>query len=157
MANLIHFFTYGELMNPKVMEEHGLQYQALFSVGLSAWKLVFNKTPFEEDAPPGLGLANIVPTDNGQGMMEGVLYEMEESYLPKLDEIHRCPKEYTRIKMRVTKHDFTAASVFAYVAREDRTSDKLRPSKATMQKIRGARRHLQMLYFSRLVNTPTYD
>ena len=81
MANLINFFTYGELMNPKVMEEHGLQCKAMFSVSLSACKLVFNKTPFEDNPPPKLGLANIVHTQNGLAMMEGILYEMEESYL----------------------------------------------------------------------------
>jgi hypothetical protein len=144
-------------MNPKAMEEQGLHCHAMFSASLSAWKLAFNKTPFADNAPPGQGLANIVPTDNGQGMMEGVLYEIDEGHLPKLDEIHRCPKEYTRMKVRVTKHDFTTVGAFVYVAREDKTNDKLRPSKAVMQKIRGAKKQLQMLYFSRLMNIPTCD
>ncbi|OGW15331.1 MAG: hypothetical protein A3K09_05605 [Nitrospinae bacterium RIFCSPLOWO2_12_FULL_47_7] len=157
MANMINFFTYGELMNPKVMEEHGLQYNALFCVSLSAWRLVFNKIPFEENAPPELGLANIVPSQNGLGMMEGVLYEMDERYLPQLDELHRSPKEYQRKTMRFTKHDFTSISGFVYVAREGTTSDNLRPSKAILQKIRSAKKNMQMLYFSRLMNMPTYD
>ena len=157
MANMINFFTYGELMNPKVMEEHGLKYNALFSVSLSSWKLVFNKTPFEDNAPEGLGLANIVPTADSIGMMEGIIYEMDEAYLPRLDEIHRCPKEYQRKVMRFNKHDFTLTNAFVYVAREEKTAPNLRPSKAIMLKIRGAKKNLQMLYFSRVMNTPTLD
>ncbi len=157
MANLINFFAYAELMNPKVMEEHGLKYNAAFSVSLSAMKLVFNKTPFEEGAPPGLGLPNIVNTHNNLGMMEGIVYEMDEKHLPKLDEIHRCPNEYQRKVMRFTRHDFVLINAFTYVAREDKTSDGLRPSKALMQKIKGAKKFLQMLYFSRIMGTPTCD
>lgn len=157
MADLINFFAYDDLMNPKVMEEHGLKYRDLFSVSLSAWKLVFNKTPFEENAPPELGLANIIPTANGLGMMEGVLYEIDEIYLPKLDEIYHYPKEYTRKKMRFTRHDFTLTNGIVYIACEDKTNDNLRPSKATLQKLRGAKKYLQMLYFSRLMNIPTCD
>lgn len=157
MANMINFFTYGELMNPKCLEELGLKYNALFSVSLSSWKLVFNKTPFEENAPEGLGLANIVPTTDKLGMMEGVLYEMDENYLPRLDEIHHCPKEYQRKVMRFNKHDFTITSGFVYVAREEKTATNLRPSKEVMLKIRGAKKFLQMLYFSRVMNIPALE
>lgn len=157
MANMINFFTYAELMNPKVMEELGLKYNAMFCVTLSSWKLAFNKTPFDSDAPAGLGLANIVPTADNQGMMEGVMYEMDEAYLPRLDEIHRCPKEYQRKTMRFNKHDFTMVGGYAYIARAEKTGTQLRPSKAIMQKIRGAKKQLQMLYFSRIMNTPTLD
>jgi hypothetical protein len=157
MANMINFFTYAELMNPKELEALGFKYNAMFSVSLSSWKLVFNKTPFESTAPEGLGLANIAQTTDSLGMMEGVIYEMDEAYLPRLDEIHHCPKEYQRKVMRFNKHDFTMVNAFIYVAREEKTGANLRPSKAMLQKIRGAKKQLQMLYFSRVMNTTTLD
>ncbi|MBI4384413.1 MAG: gamma-glutamylcyclotransferase [Nitrospinae bacterium] len=156
MGGLINFFAYGELMNQELMKEMGLEYKALFCVTLSAWKLTFNKIP-EGNAPPGLGLPNIVPAPSNLGMMEGVMYEMDEKFLPRLDEIHHCPGEYARKVMRCTKHDFTLTNAYIYIARPEKTQEGLKPSKAMMKKIRGARKNLQMLYFSRLMNTPTVD
>lgn len=98
MPNYINFFAYDELMLPEVFEQHGLEANARFSVTLSAHKLMFNKIPFGQEIKEGAGLPNIVTTDGNLGMMEGILYEIEEEFLPKLDEIHHHPDQYQRKK-----------------------------------------------------------
>ena len=96
MKNVINFFAYGELMNKDIFSQHGLECLARTTVTLSAWKVVFNRVPKEKDSPEGLGLTNIEPTPDSDGMLYGVLYEMDDSFLPRLDEIHNYPEE-TRI------------------------------------------------------------
>lgn len=157
MPNYINWFTYDTLMDPSVFKAHGLECNAAFSVTLSAHKLAFNKIPLDNGGVENLGLPNIVPTNSNLGMMEGILYEIEESFLPRLDEIYKYPDEYLRKKMRFTKHDFTLISGFVYIAHSDRTKDGLMPDKATLKHYRACKKNLTMLYLSRLMNTPTVD
>ncbi len=157
MSNIIKFFAYGELMNEAHFREQGLDYKAKSSVTLSAWRIVFNKIPTDADAPPGLGLANIEPTPNNAGMMFGILYEMDETYLPRLDEIHQAPEEYQRKVVRFTQHDFNMTNGLVYVARQEKTKSGLKPSKAMLKTLKGAKQGLTMLYFSKLMITPTID
>jgi len=157
MQDIVHFFAYGKLMNEEYFKEQGLDYAARSAVTLSAQRVVFNKIPTDENAPEGLGLINIEPTPDNAGMTFGVLYEMEESYLPKLDAYHQAPAEYQRKIMRVTKHDFNLTNALVYVARPEKIKKGLKPDKATMKILRKAKKDMPMLYFSRLMNTPTLD
>ncbi|MFQ5449568.1 MAG: gamma-glutamylcyclotransferase family protein [Nitrospinaceae bacterium] len=157
MSELIHFFAYDTLMNEGYFKEMGLDCKASFSVTLSAYRVVFNKIPHEEGTPEGLGLANIEPTPSESGMLFGVMYEMDDRFLPRLDEIHRSPEETVRKVLRLTKHDFTRVNGFTYLARPEYTLPRLKPDKATMKIIKGARKKLPLLYFSRIMTTPTVD
>lgn len=157
MSDIIKFFAYGELMNENYFKEQGLEYKARSSVSLSAWRIVFNKIPGDTNAPEGLGLINIEPTPNNAGMMFGVMYEMDDSFLPRLDEIHQAPAEYQRKVLRFTQHDFNMTNGLAYVARPEKTKPGLKPGKETMKIIKGAKKSLTMLYFSKLMTTPTID
>jgi len=157
MADIINFFAYAELMNEEYFREQGLDYVAKLSVTLSAHRVVFDKIPTDENAPEGLGWANIEPTPDNAGMTVGIIYEMDNSYLPRLDEIHQAPQEYQRKIMRFNKHDFTMANGFLYIARPEKIKFNLKPDKATMKILRKAKKELPMLYFSRLMGTKTID
>ncbi len=157
MPNFINWFAYDQMVNPKVFKEHGLECNASFSVTLSAHKLVFNKIPVDNGGLEGLGLPNIAPTNSNLGMMEGIMYEIDEKLLPKLDEIYQYPEEYNRKKMRLTKHDFTYVNGIVYFAQDHRVQEDLMPSKAMLKGYKECRKDLTMLYISRLMNTPTVD
>lgn len=157
MSDWVNFFAYDELMNPEVMKEHGVEYNALFSVTLSGFKVIFNKIPLDNGGQEGLGLANMTATADNLGSLPGVLYEMKDDFIPKLDEIYNHPDEYGRKTFRFTKHDFTMVKGFAYVARPEKTAPKLRPNKAMMKRIKGAKKNLQTLYFYKLMQSRTID
>ncbi len=157
MPNYINWFAYDDMVNPKIAQERGLDYNAYFCVTLSAFKLVFNKIPEDNSGIEGLGLYNIAPTPSNLGMMEGIMYEIDEKFLPKLDEIYQYPEEYTRKKMRLTKHDFTYVNGIVYFAPEHRMQEGLMPTKAMLKGYKECRKNLTMLYISRLMNTPTLD
>ncbi len=153
----INFFAYDQLMNQEVMKEAGFEWIAHFCVTLSAYHLVFNKIPDDEDAPEGLGLPNIEPAPSNLGMMDGVMYEMKEQELEKLDAYFKNPIEYQRKVLRVTLHDFKLVNSYVYIAPHNKTKKGLMPNKEFKKQLRGARKNLQMLYFSRVMNTPTID
>lgn len=157
MPNLISWFAYDEMMNPEIIKQAGLEYETAFSVSLSAYRLVFNKIPLDNGGKENLGLPNIVPTMDNLGMMEGVLYEMLEENLPKLDALYHHPDEYQRKKMRFTKHDFTFVNGIVYIAQKNRTKSGLMPSKDMLKVYKGCRKILTKLYLSKLLIRPAIE
>ncbi len=157
MIDLMNFCAYNELMDENCFKEKGLEFASKGSVTLSARRITFNKIPIDNGGQEGLGLCNIEPTPSNAGMMDAMVYEMERKFLPRLDEIHGHPDEYVRKVMQLTRHDFTLINGYVYVANPDRTQPGLKPNKATMKIFRGCRKHMQMLYYSRLMNTRTID
>ena len=90
-------------------------------------------------------------------MAIGIMYEMEDTFLPLLDEIHQAPQEYQRKVMRFNKHDFAMTNGFLYIARPEKIKPGLKPDKATMKILRQAKSSVPMLYFSRLMGNKTMD
>ncbi|MFP6637362.1 MAG: gamma-glutamylcyclotransferase family protein [Nitrospinaceae bacterium] len=157
MADVVNFFGYGDLINEDHFKELGLEYVSKSSVTLSAWQLVFNKIPIDNGGLENLGLVNIEPTLDNSGMMHGELYAMDEKFVPKLDEIFGHPNEYHRKVLRFNRHDFTLINGLTYIARPERIGAGLKPSKAALKLYRKSKKLFPMLYFSRLMNTPTCD
>ena len=157
MVDAVNFFAYGELINEDYFKEKGLEYVSKSSVTLSAWRRVFNKIPIDNGGLEKLGLVNIEPTPDNSGMMHGELYVMDEKFLPKLDELFGHTDEYQRKVLRFNRHDFILVNGLTYIARPDKIATGLKPSKATMKIFRKAKKLFPMLYFSRLMNTPTCD
>jgi hypothetical protein len=157
MADVVNFFAYGELINEDYFKEKGLEYISKSSVTLSAWRLVFNKIPIDNGGQEKLGLENIEPTHDNSGMMHGELYAMDEKFVPKLDELFGHPNEYQRKVLRFNRHDFTLINGLTYIARPDKIGTGLKPSKANLKVFKKAKKLFPMLYFSRLMNTPTCD
>jgi len=157
MSEKISVFAYNELINEDYFKENGFEYIDKVTVTLSAQRLVFNRLPLEGEGIEAQGLPNIEPTPNNAGMMEGMLYDMYDTFLPELDEFHGYPKECNRKVMDLNAHDFHTVRGIVYFAQPDRIGDKLKPSKALMKLFRKSRKEMTMLYFSRLMNTRTCD
>lgn len=158
MANFINFFAYDELVMPEVFAAQGFEARAKFNVTLSAYKMVFYKIPKNPaDYKEGEGCPTIIPTDSNIGMMEGILYEVDETLLPKIDAYYGHPNEYQRKKMRFTKHDFTFINGFVYIAQIENTDSSLLPSQAQLDRYRPTRNILTRLYFSRMVTQATVE
>ena len=157
MSEKISVFAYNELINEDYFKEKGFEYIDKVTVTLSAQRIVFNRLPLEGEGIEGQGLPNIAPTPDNAGMMEGMLYDMYDTFLPKLDEFHGYPKECNRKVMDLNAHDFHTVRGIVYFAQPDRIGDKLKPSKALMKLFRKSRKEMTMLYFARLMNTRTCD
>ena len=157
MSEKISFFAYNELINEDHFKEMGFEHIEKVTVTLSAQRIVFNRLPPKGEDLEGQGLPNIEPTPDNAGMMEGVLYEMKDILLPKLDEFHGYPKECNRKLMDLNRHDFNTVRGIVYFAQPDKIGRKLKPNKAMMKIFRNSRKEFSMLYFARLMNTRTCD
>ena len=157
MSEKISVFAYNELINEDYFKEKGFEYIDKVTVTLSAQRIVFNRLPLEGEGIEGQGLPNIEPTPNNAGMMEGMLYDMYDTFLPKLDEFHGYPKECKRKVMDLNAHDFHTVRGIVYFAQPDKIGEKLKPTKALMKLYRKSRKEHSMLYFARLMNTRTCD
>jgi len=157
MSEKISVFAYNELINEDYFKEKDFEYIDKVTVTLSAQRIVFNRLPLEGEGIEGQGLPNIEPTPNNAGMMEGMLYDMHDTFLPKLDAFHGYPKECNRKVMDLNAHDFHTVRGIVFFAQPDRIGDKLKPSKALMKLFRKSRKEMTMLYFARLMNTRTCD
>ena len=157
MSEKISVFAYNELINEDYFKEMGFECIEKITVTLSAQRIVFNRLPPEGKGIKDQGLPNIEPTPNNAGMMEGVLYEMQDTFLPKLDAFHGYPKECNRKLMNLNRHDFITVRGIVYFAQPDNLGEKLKPSKALMKLFRKSRKEMTMLYFARLMNTRTCD
>ena len=157
MSEKISIFAYNELINEDYFKEKGFEYIDKVTVTLSAQRIVFNRLPLKGEGIEGQGLPNIEPTPNNAGMMEGMLYDMYDTFLPKLDEFHGYPKECNRKVMDLNAHDFHTVRGIVYFAQPDRIGYKLNPSKALMKLLKKSRKEMTMLYFARLMNTRTCD
>ncbi|MDP7611166.1 MAG: gamma-glutamylcyclotransferase family protein [Nitrospinaceae bacterium] len=157
MSEKISFFAYNELINEAYFKEAGFEYIEKVTVTLSAQRIAFNRVPPEGTGIEGQGIPNIEPTPNNAGMMEGVLYEMTDDFLPQLDEFHGYPTECTRKLMQLNRHDFTQVNGIVYFALPEKTGKNLKPTKAVMKLFKNSKKEMSMLYFARLMNTRTCD
>jgi len=117
------YFAYGANMDPENMKERGVSFSKREYATLEGWKLKFNKIACDD---PNEGYANIERDE--ESIVEGILYEISESDIEKLDEYEGYPKHYKRIKLRVRLKDGSRVEAFAYIANPSKTKEGLKPS-----------------------------
>jgi gamma-glutamylcyclotransferase (GGCT)/AIG2-like uncharacterized protein YtfP len=119
------YFAYGSNMNPAVLAKKRVEVAGRCAATLEGYALRFEKRSLRPLLPENIGFANIVPARGKH--VEGVLYDIPDESLTRLDDSERCPKHYERIAVVVT----TASGhmdCFAYRARPDKTAKGLIPS-----------------------------
>ena len=132
------------------MKERGVHFIQRRRGVLKGWILKFNKTA----ARPGEGYANIVKCRDG--VVEGIVYEIEESDLSKLDVYEGYPKHYTRIEVEVEVKGKKLKAV-TYVANPNKVKDGLKPSKHYLKRLLKGCNLLSKEYCEMLRNIETLD
>lgn len=61
--------------------------------------------------------------------MEGILYEIQDPDIKKLDRCEGYPNHYDRIRARVKLDDGKEVEAITYIARPDKVREGLKPSK----------------------------
>lgn len=148
------YFAYGSNCNPAVMEKKGVGYTSRERATLTGYRLLFNKMALREKLPPGIGFANINVDPNH--FVEGVLYDIVEEDLGRLDESERYPDHYTRIEVTVQANEIDVACV-SYQACPDKIADNLKPSRNYLNHILAAKDFLSWQYFEALNKAQTYS
>jgi gamma-glutamylcyclotransferase (GGCT)/AIG2-like uncharacterized protein YtfP len=118
------YFAYGSNMNPERMRERNINFSSREHAILRGWKLEFNK---EASRNPKEGYANIVPDENG--IVEGILYEIQDSDLHKLDRCEGYPKHYCRRDIEVQLDNGQKVMATTYVANPSKVKEGLKPTR----------------------------
>jgi gamma-glutamylcyclotransferase (GGCT)/AIG2-like uncharacterized protein YtfP len=106
-----------------------------------------------ESIPATIGFANIEPAP--ESCVEGVLYDIQDECLDKLDASERYPDHYDRISVTVDT-DGESHVCWTYQAQQDKTADGLVPSRNYLNHILTAKDFLSLQYFEALDQAQTY-
>lgn len=148
------YFAYGSNCNPAVMEKKGVEFSSPKPAVLAGYRLLFNKQAMREKLPPGIGFANI--NVDPDGTVEGILYDIDDAHLGRLDESERYPDHYTRIEVTVKTED-GMVQCNAYQAQSDKIAAGLRPSRNYLNHILAAKDFLSWQYFQALDKSQTFE
>ncbi len=124
----MRYFAYGSNMDPKQMRERRVEFTNREWACLKGWRLEFNK---QASSDPGVGYANIVKDEDG--VVEGILYEIAEEGLRRLDCKEGYPSHYRRMQVGVVLKSGEEVEAVAYVAQPDKVKEDLKPTRDYMQ------------------------
>jgi gamma-glutamylcyclotransferase (GGCT)/AIG2-like uncharacterized protein YtfP len=148
------YFAYGSNCNPAILAKKDVRFTANQHATLSGFRLLFNKKALRKNLPTGIGFANINPAPDGS--VEGILYDLVDEDLKKLDESERYPDHYTRIDVTVQTPD-GPVDCMTYQAQADKIADGLKPSRNYLNHILAAKDFLSWQYFDALDKSQTFE
>ena len=105
------YFAYGSNCSDKVMRKKEVTVSHRQRAVLHGYRLRFNKIAFRESLPEGIAFANIEADE--EGFVEGILYELPDEAMDRLDESERYPDHYDRISVTVEADGADHVDAFA--------------------------------------------
>lgn len=140
-------------MNPERMKERGVYFSKRERAILEGWKLVFNKVASKN---PNEGYANIEKEEGD--IVEGILYEIEESDLEKkLHCYEGFPDHYDIVTVKVKLDNGQEVEAKTYIATEKWKKDGLKPSKSYLEHLLKGSDLLSNEYVEKLKKIETID
>lgn len=144
MVEIIHYFAYGSNMSVQRMQQRLVRYKSRRPAYLKDFELQFNKI---NRRVPGAGFANIMPVQDG--LVEGVIYEIDDAGLAILDGFEGYPNRYDR-KVLPVEVAGEIIQAHVYIAQEDETGLDLKPEIIYLQYLLDARDLLSADYYLKL-------
>jgi gamma-glutamylcyclotransferase (GGCT)/AIG2-like uncharacterized protein YtfP len=148
------YFAYGSNCNPAVMKRKGVGFTSRQRAVLRGFRLLFNKRAMRSSLPKDIGFANI--NEDADGTVEGILYEIVDDDLERLDESERYPDHYDRIDVTVESDDGHHRCC-TYRAQPDKVCAGLRPSRNYLNHILAAGDFLSRQYHEALDKSQAYE
>ena len=150
----MRYFAYGSNCNTAVMTRKRVDFTSRERAVLVGHRLRFNKKAMRENLPEEIGFANIEMCAGES--VEGILYNIVDDHLERLDESERYPHHYDRIAINVetSQGEF---SCFAYKAQPDKVGTGLKPSRNYLNHILAAKDFLSIQYYNALDRSQTYE
>jgi len=149
----MNYFAYGSNMNEQRMREREIAFSNRCAAHLSGYHLKFNKVAQSNDRK---GYANIVVNDSG--LVEGALYDVDMTTLPKLDKCEGYPNHYLKvpIKLALPPNNKEVCAI-TYIAHPNKIRDGLKPSRDYLEHLLAGKDILSKPYFEWLKRTETLD
>lgn len=147
----MYYFAYGTNMSENKMRAL-TRFTKREGARLEGYKIVFNK---QSNTDPRVGFANIEPDPDS--VVHGVLYEIDENGLAKLDISEGSPDHFARQEMEVVTSSGEKVRAEVYVASDPKVRPGLKPSKSYIANLLGGKDVLPKEYFKSLQDAETYD
>jgi cation transport regulator ChaC len=146
------YFAYGSNMDGDRLRGRGVSFSRREKAVLEGYRLVFNKRSSRD---PKEGFANIVKEEGG--LVEGILYEIADGEIERLDKCEGYPQHYYRQRVKVKLQSGEAVEAAVYIARQEMTAEGLKPSRKYLNHLLEGCDLLSKEYCERLRSTPTLD
>lgn len=117
-------------MNTERMKERGANFSKREHAVLEGCRLEFNTIV---SANSQKGYANIV--EDKEGIVEGILYEIKDSDIKKLDSYEGYPWHYNRREVEVKLDNGQKVKAVTYIANPDKVKEGLNPSKEYLYRL----------------------
>lgn len=85
------YFAYGSNLDDKRMTDRDVNFSSKEKGSLKGYRFIINK---KSQKNPNVGFANIIRDDNSE--VEGIIYEVSNEDILKLDKFEGYPKHYNR-------------------------------------------------------------
>jgi gamma-glutamylcyclotransferase len=145
MTDKKHYFAYGSNMNSERLRKRIGYLPPSRKALLQDYALLFNKTNYKN---PTEGFANIVPQTGSQ--VEGILYEMTDKDIAKLDQFEGVPTHYIRQAINV-ECEGKITNALTYIAVT--VKEGLKPSPEYLNHLLAGKAYLSEAYYQQLANT----
>jgi len=147
------YFGYGSNMDTQQMKERGVHFSQRMHAVLRGYALRFNKVAAGKNAQEGEGKGNIIKNENE--LVEGALYDgISAAGMKTLREHERGYYEKT---VTVELDNGERLEAVAFIARDDKTRNGLKPTKEYLKHYLAGRDILTESYFQKLQSTETLD
>ena len=148
----MNYFAYGSNMDVQRMKNRRIGFSKRCHAILPGYRLDFNKIASSD---PREGYANIV-VDRSH-CVEGVLYDIDDADLTKLDYFEGYPEHYDRTTIKVRPDNRSEVEATIYIAQSNRTKKGLKPSRKYLSHLLAAKDILSKEYYKRLEAWQTLD
>jgi gamma-glutamylcyclotransferase len=119
----VPYFAFGSNMLLERLKKRAPSARVLGTASLSGYALRFNKL-----SKDGSSKANIVPSEDPREVVYGVLYNLDDNELPRLDKAEGVGNGYNVHYLRVRRADAEAEEdAFAYLAAPEAIREGLPP------------------------------
>jgi cation transport regulator ChaC len=142
--NKKRYFAYGSNMNPERMRKRMGYLPPSRKAVLQDYNLTFNKISSKN---PSEGVANIIPLADSQ--VEGILYEVTDQDIAKLDAYEGVPTNYIR---HIVKVDCKGELINALTYIAVKVKDGLKPSRDYLNHLLAAKESLSEDYYQQILD-----
>ena len=139
-------------MDPEQMKERGVVFNRRLKGILKNYKLEFNKV---SNIIPGAVFANIELEEDE--IVEGILYDISEADILKLDQFEKFPDHYEKIWVDIYLNNSTLEKAIAYIAHLDMVKNGLKPSREYIDHLLKGCDCLSEDYCNKLRSIKTFD
>lgn len=107
---MFHYFGYGSNLNLTSLRAKGVEPSSSERAVLHGWKLAFNvRHWFHHEG----GVGNIIPTNNSEDQVQGMLHVCNDEHLSLLDAVEAYGTGYDRVEVEVeTQHGMIRATTY---------------------------------------------